>query len=59
MPELPEVETVRRAIAPRSRVARSSGEIYDPRLTRPFDPAAVAAELPASASVRSTAAAST
>ena len=46
MPELPEVETVRRAIAPalegRTLV---DVEIHDPRLTRPFDPVEVAAEL--------------
>jgi formamidopyrimidine-DNA glycosylase len=46
MPELPEVETVRRRLAPvlegrtLQRVA-----ISDPRLTRPYDPDAVAAEL--------------
>jgi formamidopyrimidine-DNA glycosylase len=46
VPELPEVETVRRALEPRlvgrtfARVA-----IFDPRLTRPHDPAEVAAEL--------------
>jgi formamidopyrimidine-DNA glycosylase len=46
MPELPEVETVRRAIAPALEggvVARAT--ILDERLTRPFDPHAVAAEL--------------
>jgi formamidopyrimidine-DNA glycosylase len=46
MPELPEVETVRRAIAPvleGRTLARV--EILDPRLTRPEDPDAVAAEL--------------
>ena len=46
MPELPEVESVRRAIAPalegRTLV---EVEIDDPRLTRPFDPLEVAAEL--------------
>ncbi len=46
MPELPEVESVRRAIAPvlegRTLV---DVEIHDPRLTRPFDPVEVAAEL--------------
>lgn len=43
MPELPEVETVRRRIAPvlvGSRVQRAT--IADPRLTRPFDPHIVA-----------------
>ncbi|HEY2940721.1 MAG TPA: bifunctional DNA-formamidopyrimidine glycosylase/DNA-(apurinic or apyrimidinic site) lyase [Gaiellaceae bacterium] len=46
MPELPEVETVRTRLEPRlvgRRLERV--EIYDPRLTRPFDPAGVAAEL--------------
>ncbi len=46
MPELPEVETVRARLEPklvRRRLERV--EIYDPRLTRPFDPAVVAAEL--------------
>ncbi len=46
MPELPEVETVRRRLAPvlegRSLV---DVEITDPRLTRPFDPDEVAREL--------------
>jgi len=46
VPELPEVETVRRAIAPVLAGARLEGvEITDPRLVRPFDPSAVAAEL--------------
>jgi formamidopyrimidine-DNA glycosylase len=46
LPELPEVETVRRAIAPALEGRRLDGvEIDDPRLTRPFDPAEVAAEL--------------
>ena len=43
MPELPEVETVRRRIAPvveGATIARA--EIVDPRLTRPVDPAIVA-----------------
>jgi formamidopyrimidine-DNA glycosylase len=46
MPELPEVETVRRRIAP-ALVGRrlERVEISDPRLTRPEDPLAVAAEL--------------
>jgi formamidopyrimidine-DNA glycosylase len=46
MPELPEVETVRRRLEP-VLVGRAFErvEIRDPRLTRPFDPAAVAAEL--------------
>src|SRR5205823_751954 len=46
MPELPEVETVRRQLEPKlvgRRLERV--EIQDPRLTRPFDPAGVAAEL--------------
>src|SRR5919201_6633307 len=46
MPELPEVETVRARLAPKlvdRRLERV--EIFDPRLTRPFDPAGVAAEL--------------
>jgi formamidopyrimidine-DNA glycosylase len=46
MPELPEVETVRRAIAPVLEGRRFERvEINDPRLTRPEDPLAVAAEL--------------
>jgi formamidopyrimidine-DNA glycosylase len=46
MPELPEVETVRARLEP-VLVGRSLErvEIHDPRLTRPFDPARVAAEL--------------
>jgi len=46
MPELPEVETVRARLEPvlvGRRLERV--EIHDPRLTRPFDPARVAAEL--------------
>ncbi len=46
MPELPEVETVRRALVPALegfRIERAA--ISDVRLTRPFDPAIVAAEL--------------
>jgi formamidopyrimidine-DNA glycosylase len=46
VPELPEVETVRRAIAPTLEGASiESATILDPRLTRPFDPDVVAAEL--------------
>ena len=46
MPELPEVETVRRAIAPVLEGARLEHvEIHDPRLVRPFDPGVVAREL--------------
>jgi formamidopyrimidine-DNA glycosylase len=46
MPELPEVETVRRAIAPALEGGLVAGAtILDERLTRPFDPTAVAAEL--------------
>jgi formamidopyrimidine-DNA glycosylase len=46
LPELPEVETVRRAIAPALEGRRLAAvEIHDPRLTRPFEPAEVAAEL--------------
>jgi formamidopyrimidine-DNA glycosylase len=46
MPELPEVETVRAQLEP-LLVGRTFErvEILDARLTRPFDPAAVAAEL--------------
>jgi formamidopyrimidine-DNA glycosylase len=46
MPELPEVETVRRRLAP-ALTGRTFErvEIADTRLTRPFDPIAVAAEL--------------
>ena len=46
MPELPEVETVRLGLEPvlvGRRLERV--EIHDPRLTRPFDPRTVAAEL--------------
>jgi formamidopyrimidine-DNA glycosylase len=46
MPELPEVESVRRRLAPlleHRRFERVS--ISDPRLTRPFEPGEVAAEL--------------
>ncbi len=46
MPELPEVETVRRGIAPvleGGRIERAT--ILDPRLVRPFDPRIVADEL--------------
>ena len=43
MPELPEVETVRRSIAPVLEGARlEKVEIRDPRLVRPFDPSIVA-----------------
>src|ERR671937_121530 len=46
MPELPEVETVRVWLEPKLVGRRfQRGEIFDPRLTRPFDPAGVAAEL--------------
>jgi formamidopyrimidine-DNA glycosylase len=46
VPELPEVETVRRRIAPvlEGRVLERV-EIHDPRLVRPYEPAEVAAEL--------------
>jgi formamidopyrimidine-DNA glycosylase len=46
VPELPEVETVRARLEP-ALVGRRLDrvEIHDPRLTRPFDPARVAAEL--------------
>jgi formamidopyrimidine-DNA glycosylase len=46
VPELPEVETVRTRLAPLlvgRRLERV--EIFDPRLTRPFDPTVVAVEL--------------
>ncbi len=46
MPELPEVETVRRSIAPVLEGARlDEVEIRDPRLVRPFDPSIVAGAL--------------
>jgi len=46
MPELPEVETVRARLAPLLEGRRFERvEIADTRLTRPFEPAAVAAEL--------------
>jgi formamidopyrimidine-DNA glycosylase len=46
VPELPEVETVRTKLEP-ALVGRAfeAVEIYDARLTRPFDPVEVAAEL--------------
>jgi formamidopyrimidine-DNA glycosylase len=46
VPELPEVETIRRALEP-ALVGRAFDEveIADARLTRPFDPVVVAAEL--------------
>jgi formamidopyrimidine-DNA glycosylase len=46
VPELPEVETVRLQLEPELAGRRfEQVEILDPRLTRPFDPAGVAAEL--------------
>src|SRR5689334_24595145 len=46
VPELPEVETVRARLAPVLEGRRfDSVEISDPRLTRPFEPRSVAAEL--------------
>jgi formamidopyrimidine-DNA glycosylase len=46
MPELPEVETVRARLEPKLVGRRLTDvEITDPRLTRPLDPAEVAAEL--------------
>jgi formamidopyrimidine-DNA glycosylase len=46
MPELPEVETVRTSLEPKLVGRRFEDvEILDSRLTRPFDPAEVAAEL--------------
>src|SRR6476619_5565011 len=46
MPELPEVETIRRHLAPALEGATiESAEIVDPRLTRPVDPADVAGAL--------------
>jgi formamidopyrimidine-DNA glycosylase len=46
MPELPEVETIRQKLEPRLVGRRLEHvEIYDPRLVRPFEPVAVAAEL--------------
>jgi formamidopyrimidine-DNA glycosylase len=46
MPELPEVETVRARLEPKLVGRRlEQVEVYDARLTRPFDPAEVAAEL--------------
>ena len=46
MPELPEVETIRVALEPHVVGRRFERvEIHDPRLVRPFDPAAIAAEL--------------
>jgi formamidopyrimidine-DNA glycosylase len=46
MPELPEVETVRARLEPRLVGRRlEQVEIFDPRLTRPDDPAGVAAQL--------------
>jgi formamidopyrimidine-DNA glycosylase len=46
MPELPEVETIRLALEPHLVGRRfDEVEIRDPRLVRPFEPQAVAAEL--------------
>jgi formamidopyrimidine-DNA glycosylase len=46
VPELPEVETVRRRLEPRLTGRRFERvDIFDPRLTRPHDPTEVAAEL--------------
>jgi formamidopyrimidine-DNA glycosylase len=46
VPELPEVETVRAQLEPSLKGRRfDEVEIFDGRLTRPFDPEAVAAEL--------------
>src|SRR5216684_4105691 len=46
MPELPEVETIRQKLEPHLVGRRFDGvEIHDPRLVRPFEPMAVAAEL--------------
>jgi formamidopyrimidine-DNA glycosylase len=46
VPELPEVETVRAALAPVLEGRRiEAAEILDPRLVRPFDPEIVAREL--------------
>ena len=46
LPELPEVETVRRRLAPVLEGRRFEHvEIHDPRLTRPEDPLVVATEL--------------
>ena len=46
MPELPEVETIRLALEPHLVGRRfEEVEIRDPRLVRPFEPTAVAAEL--------------
>src|SRR5258706_13153918 len=46
MPELPEVETVRRRVEPVLAGRRFERvEIADPRLVRPYEPAEVAAEL--------------
>ena len=46
MPELPEVETIRRRLAPVVEgTTIESAEIVDPRLTRPVDPADVARAL--------------
>ena len=43
MPELPEVETIRRRLAPvLEGTTIASAEIVDPRLTRPVDPVLVA-----------------
>jgi formamidopyrimidine-DNA glycosylase len=46
VPELPEVETVRAGLEPKLVGRRFERvEIFDPRLTRPYDPREVAAEL--------------
>ena len=60
MPELPEVETVRRRLEPVLTGRRFDRvEISDARLVRPYEPDAVAAELKGSASSPSSGAAST
>jgi formamidopyrimidine-DNA glycosylase len=46
MPELPEVETIRRQLGPRlAGRTLATVDVLDPRLTRPLDPREVAAEL--------------
>jgi len=46
VPELPEVETIRRQLAPRLEGRTFEAvDVLDPRLTRPLDPREVAAEL--------------
>ena len=60
MPELPEVETIRRQLAPEVTGRRiDAAEIFDERLTRPHPPSPLPAASRDAGSNRSAAAAST